>query len=407
MKLLLCHSYYQQRGGEDESFEAEAELLAGHGHEVIRYTRHNDSIKGRSQLSIAGQTLWSRSAEREIKALIREHRPAVMMSTNIFPLLSPSIYTAAQSEGVAVIQQLRNFRAFCLNGFFLREQKVCQDCLGKAFAWDGIRHRCYRNSRLGSTVVAAWQKSFRRTALRQRGVDLFLTPSEHMRSEFLAAGFDPQRVRYRPNVTSHVQGAGPNDGGGYALYVGRLSVEKGIGTVCEAWETLASEGLELQVAGDGPEASRVQSAADRGLLTWHGRVCLQRVHQLMADASVVIVPSIWYETFGRAAVEAYAAATPVIVADIGGLTEVVSDGESGFHFRPGDTADLVSKVRRFIADPGLTRRMGEAAQSLYQAKFTRERIYTQMMDLFELAIDLAGTHQAAEPRRINAPNEEE
>ncbi len=389
MKLLLCHNYYQQRGGEDESFEAEAELLSRHGHEVIRYTRHNDDIKGRTQLSIAGQTLWSRSAHRELLELIERERPAVMMCTNIFPMLSPSIYEAAHRMGVAVIQQLRNYRAFCVNGLFLREQEVCQECLGKAFAWKGVRYGCYRDSRLASLVVAGWQQTFRYSAIRRGNVDLFLTPSHYTRDQFVAGGFDAERVMVRPNVTSRVAGSTPSAGGGFALYAGRLSEEKGIGTVCEAWEVLAKEGISLRVIGDGPEAPRVQRSADRGDLTWLGRLPRDQTQAMMAQASVVIVPSICPETFGRSAVEAYAAGTPVIVADIGGLPEVVEDGQTGYRFKPGDAVDLASKVRRFYDQPSLAGRMGLAAQALYESMYTSDRIYAQMLTIFERALELA------------------
>ena len=110
MRILLCHAYYQQPGGEDQSFAAEARLLESRGHEVRRYTQHNDSIGQMSRLAIAAKTFWNRTTHRELTRVIREFQPEVMHCTNTFPLISPSAYYAARSQGVAVVQSLRNYR---------------------------------------------------------------------------------------------------------------------------------------------------------------------------------------------------------------------------------------------------------------------------------------------------------
>ena len=157
----MCHNYYQLRGGEDEVFEDEARLLESHGHSVVRYTVHNDEIRGLSRWRLAAGTLWSRQTYRELERLIRQQRPVLMHCTNTFPLISPAAYAAARAAGVAVVQALHNYRLLCPNALLMRDGRVCEDCLGKAFAWPGIRHRCYRDSAAASSVVAAmiaWHK---------------------------------------------------------------------------------------------------------------------------------------------------------------------------------------------------------------------------------------------------------
>src|SRR5262245_11355666 len=129
MKILVCHNYYQQRGGEDQSHEDEAWLLQQHRHEVVRYTLHNDAVEGMSRLGVAARTLWNRQTFAEVRKLIHHERPAVMHCTNTFPLISPAVYYAARSERVPVVQSLRNYRLLCPNGLFLREGRVCEDCL--------------------------------------------------------------------------------------------------------------------------------------------------------------------------------------------------------------------------------------------------------------------------------------
>ena len=150
MKILLCHNYYQQRGGEDESFEAEARTLEEFGHSVVKYTRHNDDIQEMGRVEVAAKTLWSRETYSELRHLIRRERPAVMHCTNTFPLISPSAYKAARAEGIPVVQSLRNYRLLCPSALFLRDGKVCEDCLGKSVPWPSVQHSCYRDSRAAS-----------------------------------------------------------------------------------------------------------------------------------------------------------------------------------------------------------------------------------------------------------------
>ena len=155
MKMLLCHTFYQQRGGEDHSYEAEAALLESRGHDVVRFTMHNDEVQRLSRWSVASGAVWSQRAYRMVRELLKRERPSVMHCTNLFPLISPSVYYAARAEGVPVIQSLRNYRLVCVNGFFYRDGGVCEECLEKPVGWPGVVHACYRNSRAASAANVA------------------------------------------------------------------------------------------------------------------------------------------------------------------------------------------------------------------------------------------------------------
>ena len=385
-RILLCHNYYQQRGGEDESFEAEADLLEANGHEVYLFTRHNDAIEDLTQLSVAGQTLWSRKAAQDLEAIIDSFQPTVMMCTNIFPLLSPAIYSQAKKQGVAVIQQLRNYRIFCVNGLFLRDQQACHACLHKRVAWPGVMHRCYRDSRLASTLVAGWQQSFWHTAVRKRGVDLFVAPTQYTRGVYVSGGIDADHISVRPIVTQPMSADCLGEKQGYAVYVGRLSEEKGIASICEAWKILAGMGIPLHIVGDGPEAPRVKAAADRGELIWHGWLDREKALARIAKASVVLVPSICPEPFGRVVVESFAAGTPVIASEIGSLPELVQDGTNGLRFQAGDVQGLVTVVRRMFETKGMAAQLGQAALASYDEHYSQEQIYQLMLTQFEMAV---------------------
>ncbi len=399
MKVLLCHNYYQQRGGEDVSFDAEADLLESHGHRVLRFVRHNDEITRRSRLTVAGQTLWSRSAARELDALIREERPAVMHCTNVFPLVSPSVYRVARRHGLPVLQALRNYRAFCVNGTFSRGGRLCQDCLGRPLGWRGVTHGCYRGSISASAVVLGWQQVYRRQIMREGMIDLFYAPSQYAKAQYVAGGLDPARVEVKPNFTEPVQVSSDPEPGRGALFVGRLSQGKGVAVLRRAWEALGNTGPPLQVVGVGPEEPTIAEAAQRGLLSWHGALPHDRVIEMMASAAFVVIPSVNPETFGRTVIEAYACGRPVIATRVGALPELVRDGETGYLCTPGDASDLAIKAQRLAADPDRLRRMGAAARRCFESSFTPERNHGMLVSLYERAIEVAKDRRRSSVRK--------
>ncbi|MDZ4685317.1 MAG: glycosyltransferase [Planctomycetaceae bacterium] len=384
MKILLCHDYYQQPGGEDLSFAAEAALLEHRGHDVIRYTVHNDAVDAMSRWQVAARTIWSRESYRAVRRLIRQSRPDVMHCTNTFPLLSPSIYYAARAEGVPVVQSLRNYRLLCPGAYFLRDGKVCEDCLGRAFAWPAMKHGCYRDSRSATAVVATMSTVHRFLGTWTNAVNLFFTPSEFARGKFLKAGFPEDKVAVKPNFIDPDPGSGDGQGD-TALFVGRLSPEKGIETLLAAWQILGSR-LPLQIVGDGPLRNIVeQAAAGNAAISYLGSRPHAEVLELMGRARCVIMPSIWYETFGRTIIEAFAKGTPVIASRLGCMEELVDDGETGQLFAPGDPVDLAAAVMRLLdyrTDSHLSRNLCRQA---FLTQYTADRNYQMLLDLYDRA----------------------
>lgn len=387
MKILLCHNHYQQPGGEDQSFAAEAALLERYGHEVVRYAVHNHSINGMSQLAVAAKTLWNRSTSADIRAIIRRERPAVMHCTNTFPLISPSAYYAARAEGVAVVQSLRNYRLMCPNALFMRDDRACEDCLGKLFAWPGVVHRCYRGSRAGSAVVASLSTVHRLAGTWSRAVDLYFTLTNFAREKFVAAGLPADRIRIKPNFVDPDPGVGAGTGN-FAVFVGRLSAEKGVETLLAAWEQLEVP-FGLKIIGDGPLAPLVSAAAERdSRIEWLGRKALPETLEVIGDAACLLVPSICYETFGRTIVEGFAKGTPAIVSRHGAVRELVDEGRTGVCFRPGDAGDLAEAVSTFLAPATDRARMRDAARAEYLKSYTAEPNYRMLREIYDEAIEL-------------------
>src|SRR4051812_3656351 len=178
MRILVAHNFYQQPGGEDQSFAAEVQVLRDGGQEVRTYTCHNDAINGMAKLTIAGKTIWNRQTHAELRGLCREFRPDVVHFNNTFPLISPAAYYACRSEGAAVVQSLRNYRLLCPAATFYRDGKVCEDCLGKAVPWPALAHKCYRDN-LGATATSvALLTGHRMIGTYSRAVDRYIAISE-------------------------------------------------------------------------------------------------------------------------------------------------------------------------------------------------------------------------------------
>lgn len=208
--------------------------------------------------------------------------------------------------------------------------------------------------------------------------------TQFARQKFIQGGFPAEKIVVKPNFVHRDPGVGTGSGG-YALFVGRLSVEKGLDTLLAAWEELGTQ-LPLKIVGDGPLADRVIKAAEKlESVEWLGRKSMAEVYNLMGEATVVIFPSKWYETFGRVAVEAFAKGTPVIAANIGAIAELVEDGRTGLHFQPGNAVDLATQVEWALAHPQELATMRQEARKEFETKYTAKENYRQIMEIYNLA----------------------
>lgn len=385
MKLLLCHNYYQNRGGEDASFEEEANLLIRYGHTVHQYTVHNNTIDGLRGIEVAKQSLWNRKTFEELSHLLRGNDFDVLHCTNTFPLMSLAAYDAARLAGVPIVQSLRNYRLLCPTSFFMRNDRACTDCLGRVTAWPGILHACYRNSRVATTVVAAISIFHRFKRLTARDADCYYTLTEFARQKFIEGGFPADKIFVKSNFVDPDPGVG-SGAGGYAVFAGRLSREKGINTLLAAWEKLSSSNgcPVLKIIGDGPLAPQVQAALRQNpQIEWLGELSLPDTLKLIGEAAVLVMPSVWYETFGRTMIEAFASGTPVIASRLGAMAELVADGSTGLHFTAGDADDLAAKVTSIFASTERLADMRIRARIEYESKYTADKNYLSLLSIYE------------------------
>lgn len=386
MRILICHNYYQQRGGEDNIFAAEAEMLRCQGHEVNTFTVHNDAVNKMSKARLALATIWNRASAKKVSNLVRQHRAEIVHFHNTFPLFSPAVYHAARGAGAAVVQSLHNYRLLCPAATFFREGKPCEKCLGKLPVMSVI-HGCYRQSSAASAACMAMLGIHRAIGTYRNCVDAYiLAISEFARAKFVQGGLDSTRIFHKPNFLDPDPGAGKGDGG-FALFVGRLTEEKGIAPLLAAWKIIGSR-IPLVICGDGPMSQIVADAARRQSgIDYRGRVELSEVIELMGRASALIFPSLWYEGFPRTIVEAYARGTPVIASELGAMADLIEPGKTGTLFKPGDAVDLSAKILELFSSPQMLAAMRQPAREKFVSHYTAVTNYPQLLAIYQSALN--------------------
>jgi glycosyltransferase involved in cell wall biosynthesis len=389
LKIVIAHNAYRQPGGEDTVVRAEKALLLREGNEVNEYHRHNDEIKSGStcsDIALGLRTVWSASSRNELHRLLKDWKPDIAHFHNTFPLISPAAYYACGELGVPVVQTLHNYRLFCAAGAFFRDGQVCEDCLTKN-RWQAVRHACYRQSRSASATVATMLSFHHWYGTWTKLVDCYIAPSEFSRAKFIEAGLPASKLVVKPNFVLPDKGVG-RELREYAVFIGRLSEEKGLRTLLQAWAQMNSC-CALRVIGDGPLLNEIRSEITRSGLSnvrLEGHLPREESLKILHGAKVLIAPANCYETFAMTIAEAYACGTPVIASRLGAMQEIVVDGRTGLHVTPGDPHDLARKVDWAWTHPAEMREMGANARAEYEAKYTAERNYKMLMDVYQQAI---------------------
>lgn len=379
IRVLLVHNAYQHKGGEDTVVEAEVALLRSKGHEVELFVRHNDAIVNMPRVAVVAQTVWSRPVSHDFDRVVNDFKPDVVHVHNTFPLISPAIYWAAKRHQIPVVQTLHNFRLMCPQAMFLRNNQVCEDCLG-TLPWRGALRGCYRNSKVQSSVLAGMLTIHRALGTWRNKVTRYIALNDFCRRKFIEGGLPAKRLVVKPNFVDFP--APPTCQRQGFLFVGRLSVEKGIQVLVDA--ALKLPDLDLKVAGTGPEEHLLARAPQLKPL---GALSGDQVREQMSQSQALVIPSIWYENFPRTIVEAFGCGLLVIASRIGALADIVQDGVTGLLFNPGDADDLAAKMQWARDNPEQMAIMGLNARALYESQFTAEINYQQLIAIYTDAIN--------------------
>jgi glycosyltransferase involved in cell wall biosynthesis len=385
LKILVVHNEYQQRGGEDSVVEAEVQLLRSAGYDVETLIFSNTGIGSPWAAGIAAlNAIYSVPGYRRVRTAIRATRPDLVHVHNFFPLLSPAVFSACADENVPNVWTLHNFRVACANGLLLRDGHPCEDCIGR-MPWSAVRNRCYRGSLPGSTVVAAMIGYHQLAGTWHKKVTCFIALTAFACNLYIRMGLPEDKIVIKPNFIHDPEMAKvePEDRKGFA-FVGRLSHEKGIQVLLNAWEGCD---IPLKVVGDGPLMAVAKEAAERNpAIAILGLQPKQKVYEVISSVKALIIPSIWYENLPVTFVEAMAIGTPVIASRTGAMETLVEAEGNGLHFEAGNAQDLRRVLEGAITDPHRLTSFGIVARNTYENAFFPESNLKKLTSIYREAM---------------------
>ena len=397
MRILRVHNFYgsEAPSGENQVFVDEGALLAAHGHEVHTLSRHSDEIRRQGALgAIRGAlaTPWNPLMARAMRAVVRRLRPAVVHVHNTFPLISNAIFPAIGSRAARVLT-LHNYRLFCPAAIPLRAGAVCTQCLDRGSVLPALRYGCYRGSRAATLPLAISVGLHRWLGTWRDQVDAFIALTAFQREVMVAAGLPAERVHVKPNFypgnPAVIPWAARRP---VVVFVGRLTAEKGVATLVQAWLDWGEAAPELRIIGEGglrPALERLAAGAPRVPVRFVGQVAGEAAQAEIARARLLVLPSECFEGFPLVLREAFAFGTPAAVSALGPLPSLVKAGENGVLFAPGDPGALLAAVRGVWARPAALERLGQGARAAFAAHYTAEATLRALMNIYEAAIQVS------------------
>lgn len=384
MKVVVAHNRYREAipSGENVIVDTEIAQLAAAGVEVLPFQRSSDSIAGMS----AGQKallpispIYGRPAQRDLAALLTEHRPDVLHLHNPYPLLSPWVVRTAHAHGVPVVQTVHNYRQVCSSGLYFRDGHNCQDCRGKAIGWPAVRHRCYRDSAAQSALMATTLAVHRPT---WRSVDRFIALTDRIAAHLRDYGIPDDRITIKPNGLPDPGEPAPL-GDGF-LYAARLSPEKGLALLLDAWRRHPVGALgQLRIAGDGelrPLAE--QAAAERADVTYLGVLDRDGMAAARRASSVVVAVPTWQDVLPTVILEAMSEGRPVLGTDVGGIPYLlgVAEPETAAGWAvPPDAEALAAALPVARAEAAA---VAPAARRRYERAFHPDVVTRRLIDVY-------------------------
>lgn len=391
MKILQIHNLYQIPGGEDRVVNAEKELFEVRGCDVIQYVRHNNEIKKYSlfqKIRFFIETIYSQKTCKELDKLIDEQKPDIAHIHNVFPLISSSIYYFLKQHRIPTIQTIHNYRFLCPNGLFYTKTAICEKCKnGNTFHC--FFNKCYKDSFLLSGLYALMFWIHRKLKTFQNKIDILITLNYFTKDKLVKENFPEEKIEVEGNFLPQAKIETNYNKEDYVIFMGRLSGEKGLMTLLRAFRQ--TNKIKLKVAGKGNLEGVLKEYCNKNNLSsveFIGFIAGDEKLKLLQKARFSIVPSEWYENFPMSVLESFSIGTPVIASRIGGLPELIEDGKNGLLFKPGNPDDLAEKINYLYNNPDKAIEMGKYAHKCLEEKYSAEKHYMRLMDIYKKAIEI-------------------
>ncbi|MEA3248958.1 MAG: glycosyltransferase [Patescibacteria group bacterium] len=401
MNIVFANKYYFPKGGAEVYMFDLQDLLVGKGHTVVPFAMKDGRNRSTgwsdrfvspvetervkfnlSGLKTAGRVVYSFEARRKFARLLREVKPDLVHAHNIYHQISPSILAAANDSKVPVVMTAHDYHLIAPNYSLFHDGNICEHTRPASY-WRAVTNRCVKGSVAASALEAFAMSVHRSLGLYPGGIDRIIAPSAWMAAMLEEYGVDGTKIVHVPYYIDTKQWT-ESPSGDYALFIGRLSPEKGVDTLIRA-AAIAKE-VPVRIVGTGPEDMKLHKLAEKLGTDNVTFVGWKKGEDLKAEyerARFVVVPSVWYEVFGLVVFEAYASGKPVIATQMGGLSEIVRHDETGKLVSAGDAEGLASSMKALWNSQEQCALMGRRARKWVEHEFTPARHYEDIIGVYK------------------------
>jgi glycosyltransferase involved in cell wall biosynthesis len=385
MKILIIHNKYKEKGGEDNSFAAECNMLRDHGHDVQTLVFDNKDID--SWLAVAKlsmQMFYNSSSAAAMERVIRSFKPEVIHVHNFFYVASLAVFYVAQKHKIPVVFTVRNFRLMCAGAFLLRNGSVCEKCIKSKLPLPGIWHGCHRNSVVQSAQLTAVTSFHKFSGTWRHRITKYIVLTNFAKRKLLESSLDlsPDQIVVKPNCVTDLGYLPQEQRQDYFVFVGRLSAEKGLDILLRARDKFP---FKVKIIGTGPLEPLVKSYADKYAdVEYLGFRDNAFIIETLKLSKGLIFPSVWYEGMPRTILESFSTGTPVISSDIDNINEIVQHNLNGVYFKTGDAESLAAALQAFDAQSNQVHyALYQQARQTFLDLYTYEGNYKQLLNIYQ------------------------
>ena len=398
MKVLLVNKFHWMKGGSETYYFELGKLLEEHGHEVAYFSMENEkniktgnkeyfvkaSDMNSKDVTKALSVIYSKENKKVMEKALDEFKPDIVHVNNFQRQLTASVIDAAKERNIPVVFTAHDVQAICPAILMMDPSRnICEECMGGKYI-NCIKKKCIKNSMLKSVLGAIEGSYYRNTKVYTEKIDFVLPPSEFYMNKLIKDGIPKDKITYMHNFIDVDAFDVKTEDNGYALYFGRLSREKGIINLINAFAKL--EKGTLYIAGDGPEKAEVEEVIKENKLEKRvkllGFLNKEEMKETVRKCKFVVVPSIWYENCPYSVIETLCTGKPVIGANIGGIPELVKDNENGFIYEYDDINKLAEKMKILFEDDKLVKKFSKQAKEIAKEQYSKENYYKKIMKIY-------------------------
>lgn len=408
MKILAANKYYYLFGGSERYYFELNKLLEDAGHQIIPFAMQHhknhstpyekyfvsqvnywDSPSIIEKIRAAGRVIYSTEANEKLEDLIKATRPDIAHLHLIYHQIPPSFMSVLKRFNIPIVHTLHDYKPICPTYSLVANNEICERCKGQRF-YHAALQRCNHES-FFSSLVNTVEMYFHHLAGYYDIPDVFITPSNFMREKMIEFGMPPEKLFHIPNFVE-IRNADPRHlRKKQLIYVGRLVEIKGLLTLVEAMRQVGSDDYKLLIVGEGPQENELRERVTGYRLKnihFCGYQTKENVYRLLAESQFCILPSVVYENCPLSVLESMAVGTPVIGSRIGGIPELIADGQDGLLFEPRSADNLAEKINTLIADPSIARQMGELAREKIRENYNPTLHSQQVLRIYQKVIGI-------------------